>query len=131
MPVISLSPSFLPKPALARVERRRRVAALGEPAHRLVRRVGVVGGDVEHEAGVERVPLPVQRVAGVLDERDQVLRQERDVVEAGVRRVALVEERQLAGVRRRVVLRQLEDAVQPPQQSFSTLVAFVSPVSSK
>ena len=76
MPVISLSPSFLPKPAGRGVDRRRGVAAFREPANRLVRRIGVVDPRVEHESGVERVPLSVQRVTRVLDERDEILRQE-------------------------------------------------------
>ena len=73
----------------ARVDRRRGVAAFREPANRLVRRIGVVDPRVEHESGIERVPLSVQRVTRVLDERGEILRQ------------------------------------------FSTLVALVSPVSSK
>src|SRR5580765_6274817 len=93
----------------AAIDRRGRVTALREPALRLVRRVRVVGVAVEQPAGVERVALRVQRVARVLDERDLVLRDEGDVVEAGVRRVALVEERERAGVRRRGLLAQLED----------------------
>ena len=76
------------------VDRRRRVTALGQPANRLVRRVGVVLRDVEDPARVERVPLPVQRVARVLDERDQVVREERRVVESRPRPVAAVEDRQ-------------------------------------
>src|SRR4029077_12730576 len=89
--------------------RRGRVTALREPALRLVRRGRVVRVDVEQAAGGGRVALRVQRVARVLDERDLVLRDEGDVVEAGVRRVALVEERERAGVRRRGLLAQLED----------------------
>ena len=72
MPVISLSPSFWPEAGVGGVERRRRVAALGEPAQRLGAGVRVVRVHVEDEARVERVALPVQRVAGVLDERDLV-----------------------------------------------------------
>ena len=51
--------------------------------------VGVVLRDVEDVARVERVPLPVQPVARVLHERDQVLREERHVVEARARRSPL------------------------------------------
>src|SRR3954464_1016700 len=60
-------------------------------------------------AGSSAFRWPVQRVTRVLAEREQILRQERDVVEGRVRLVSLVEDRQLPGVRRRVLLRQLED----------------------
>src|SRR6476646_2990069 len=95
---------------VAGVDRRRRIPALCEPAQRSVCWVPVVEPDVEDEAGVERVALLVQRVAGVLDERDLVLGDERRVVETGVRDVALVEEAERAGVGRRILLRQLEYA---------------------
>src|SRR5262249_52014459 len=70
--------------------------------------VRVVLGDVEEVGGVERVPLRVQRVAGVFDERNQVLREEGDVVEASMGLVAVVEDRNRAHVARRR-LDQLED----------------------
>src|SRR5262245_1802146 len=47
------------------VERRRRVAALCQPADRHGSRIRVVLRDVEQEPGVERVALPVQLVAGI------------------------------------------------------------------
>lgn len=73
-----------------RVERRRRVSALGEPAQRLVGRIRVVGVRVEDEARVERIRLAVQAVARVLDERELVAREERDVVGARCGLVRLV-----------------------------------------
>ena len=74
----------------------------------------------------------MQGVAGVLDERDLVSRQEGDVVEPAVGLVGLVEHRQRAGVGARArsgVSFMIEP--QPPAASFSGLVALVSPVSSK
>jgi hypothetical protein len=73
----------------------------------------------------------VEAFALVLHERDLVVREERDVVEPGVGRIRLVEDRDVAAVGRRIGLDDLEDGAQPPQQSFSVLAAFVSPVSSK
>jgi hypothetical protein len=58
--------------AVGRVERGRGVTALCQPANRLVVRVRVVRVDVQDEARVESVALPVQGGAGVLDERDLV-----------------------------------------------------------
>src|SRR5689334_15163332 len=60
------------------VERRRSVAALGEPADGLLPG-RVVRIDVPNERRIERVALAVQRVAGVLAERDRVAREEGDV----------------------------------------------------
>src|SRR3954469_2346263 len=120
----------LAEAALVGVDRRRRVTALGEPPDGPGARAGVVPADVEHEPRVERVALLVQRVAGVLDGRELVARQERDVVQARVRLVAVVGERQLAGTCRRAPLctsRWMPP--QPPADGFSGLVSFVSPVS--
>src|SRR5947207_2323196 len=64
-------------------------------------------------AGVERVALGVQAVAGVLDEGHGVGGQERDVVEAAVLLVALVEERERAGVGRGAGLHELLDVAPP------------------
>src|SRR5262245_52760535 len=81
-----------------RVERRRRIAPLSEPAHRLEAR-RVVLRDVPDEAGVERLTLRVERVAGVLDKRHEIPRKERHVVETGHSRgLGLVEERQVPAV---------------------------------
>src|ERR1700751_3190905 len=91
------------------IEGRRRVAALGEPANRL-QGLRVVLRDVEDPPGVERIALAVQPIACVLDERDQVPREEGDVVEArDRRRLRLVEEGKLPFVGRRVFLDELED----------------------
>src|SRR5215212_6555270 len=100
----------LAEAALVGVDRRRCVTALGEPPDGPGGRAGVVPADVEHEPRVKRVALLVQRVAGVLGGRDLVARQERDVVQARVRLVAGVEERQLAGACRRVPLHEPLDA---------------------
>ncbi len=107
MPVISLSPSFFPKPPLSvssvadgsRPSASQRSGVFG--------RVRVIRIHVEKEARVERIPLPVECVAGILDERDLVLREEGRVVEASVGLVALVEKRQLAGRRGRIGLPEL------------------------
>src|SRR6266567_5036597 len=112
MPVISLSPSFLPKPALSASS----VADGSRPSasHRSRVFAGLtVLGHVEDVGGVERVALRVQPVTRVLDERDQILREESDVVEACVRGVALVQHRELAGVGRRIRLRDVEHAGPP------------------
>ena len=131
IPVISLSPSFWPKPALLRVERRGGVAALGEPAHRLGARVGVVLRHVEQEARVESVALRRAACRRRPRQGDQV---------PGRRRRRCRSRRAPGRPCRRASApvsadgsfwRELEDHVQPPQQSFSGLVAFVSPVSSK
>ena len=91
------------------VDRRRRVPALGQPSNGLVRRVGVVLRDVEDPARVERVPLPVQPVARVLDERDQVVREERRVVESRPSPVTAVEDREARARCARPALTELED----------------------
>jgi hypothetical protein len=104
------------------VDRGRGVAPLGQPAQRLVLWLRVVAADLEDPAGVERVALRVEGVAGVLDERDRGPREERDVVEAGVRFVARVEEAKRAGVGTRAALAQLEDRA--PTARFRVLDAF-------
>src|SRR4051795_3490992 len=94
----------LAEAALVGVDRRGRVTALGEPPDGPGGRAGVVPADVEDEPRVERVALLVQRVAGVLAGGELVAGQEGDFVQARVRRVAGVQERQLAGACRRAPL---------------------------
>jgi hypothetical protein len=84
---------------------------LGEPANRLVGRVGVVLVHVQRVAGVEGVALSVERVARVLDDPERVPREELDVVEARVRLVAVEKDREPSAVRGGVTLLQQEDRV--------------------
>ena len=100
----------LPEPTGRRVDRRRRVATLREPADRPVLRVRVVGADVERVAGVERVPLAVQGVTGILNDTELVARQEVDVVEAAGGLRALEEDGDLPRIRRGARLHDLEHA---------------------
>src|SRR5262249_43964664 len=85
-------------PAELRIERRRFVASLCEDANRLVRRVAIVGVEVEKIGGVQRIALSVQRVARIFNEHDAVLVPEAAVVQSGVRHVAAVDQRESAGV---------------------------------
>jgi hypothetical protein len=78
------------------VDRRRRVAALGDDPGGSVCGLRVVGARVEEPRGVERVTLRVQRVARVLDEHDPVAIPERHVVEGRVDGVAEEEDRRRA-----------------------------------
>ena len=63
----------------------------------------------------------MQRIAGVLDREQHVAREELDVVEARHRLVALVEEREPAVVRRRVLLDKLEDRRPPARAALARL----------
>jgi hypothetical protein len=73
----------LAEAALRGVDRGRGVTALGDPPDRLVLRHRIVLRDVEDPARVERLSLLVERVASILDERDQIAAHERAVVEPG------------------------------------------------
>ena len=113
------------------VDRRRRVTALGQPANRLVRRVGVVRvtSKTQPESSALRCPCSVSPASST-----NVIRsceRNADVVEAGPRPVAAVEDRQSALEAPGLLWLSLKTEHQPPSFSFSGLVAFVSPVSSK
>jgi hypothetical protein len=71
-------------PGEKRVQRRRRVAALGQEADRLGA-ASVVDLGIEEGARVQRVALTVERVAGVLHHEQLVPTGELDVVGARVR----------------------------------------------
>src|SRR5262245_2559249 len=103
----------------AGIDRGRGITPLGEDPDRLLRRVGVVGPDVEHERRVERVMLRVKRIATIFDDHQQVFGEKRQVVEARVIDITKIEERQYAPRVRRVVLRDLEDSTEATELSSS------------
>ena len=134
IPAISLSPSFW-KPVLPvkLLEPEPRVAeglGLSQETHWLVVAVRVVLGHVHQLPRVQRVALGVQRVAGVLDDSQVVGAGKGDIVKGGVYTVALVDQRQLAGVGRR---RSWTSSSTWPSHRNPRwrLRALVSPVSSK
>ncbi len=93
------------------VEGGRGVAALGEEADELGGpATGAAATQVDDVAGVQRVALPVQGVAGVLDDEQRVRGGEGDVVEPGVLLVAPGGERDRAAGRARALLRDPEHA---------------------
>jgi len=104
--------AVVPESGRAGVDRRGRIATLGQDADRLVGRVAVILPHVEHVRRVEGIPLGVQRVTPVLHGHELVLGPELDVVETGVGDVSAEEERQRAVVVRRVPLRELEEAAE-------------------
>src|SRR5258706_14811142 len=85
------------------------MAALCPPPHRLIRRVRVVDVGSEDIPRIPRVPLAVEPVAGIFDERQRVLGNERRVIEPAVSLIGPVEHRQRAGAGAWVSLRELHD----------------------
>ena len=87
------------------------VTGLREDADRILGRV--VGSDVDEEQRVEGVALAVQLVAGVFGDQQLIAVEERQVVKAGMRGVTLEDNRDAAGISRRLLLGQAHDAAEP------------------
>lgn len=114
-----------------RIDRGRGIASLREHADRLIRRIAVVEPDVEQERRIQRVPLGMQRIAGIFHKYDLIRGHEGDVVEPGMLDIALVQHRQLAFVAGWLLQRQLHDRSEASVIPPASVNALVSPVSSK
>ena len=82
--------------AKRRIERGRGVPSFRKHTNRLIRRIAVIGPDVEHENGIEGVPLGMERITGVFDEHNFIRHHKGDVIKPTMRDIALIKHREFA-----------------------------------